>query len=169
MRTGVRTTGAAARTGAAIISARIIIATNAMRLCNGASTFFRGAAENHLSLTPKCRYIRSDTTNASYFSGSLGASMQRAFRLALLATASRLVQTGAYAQGAPSNAFNLGQIEQVTITGSPFARSISESVVTNEETFKFNALTVDRAIDLAAGVASGTTGGPRNEKLYFVR
>lgn len=89
--------------------------------------------------------------------------------MALLATASTLVQTGAQAQTAPSDVFNLGQIEQVTITGSPFAGAISESVVTNEETFKFNALTVDRAINLTTGAASGTTGGPRNEKLYFIR
>jgi iron complex outermembrane receptor protein len=95
--------------------------------------------------------------------------MLREFRLALLATASALAHTAAHAQTAPNDVFNLGQIEQVTITGSPFGQAISESVVTNEQTFKFNALTVDRAINLATGAASGTTGGPRNEKLYFVR
>src|ERR1044072_7808037 len=95
--------------------------------------------------------------------------MLRELRLALLATASALTHSAAQAQTAPSDVFNLGQIEQVTITGSPFAQSISESVVTNEDTFKFNALTVDRAINLATGAASGTTGGPRNEKLYFIR
>src|SRR5215831_14473490 len=68
-----------------------------------------------------------------------------------------------------NNVFDLGQIEQVTITASPLSQSISRSVVTGEETFKFNALTVDRAIDLAAGAESGSTGGPRNERLYFVR
>jgi iron complex outermembrane receptor protein len=41
--------------------------------------------------------------------------------------------------------------------------------VSAEEAFKFNALTVDRALDLVTGVASGTTGGPRNEKLFFIR
>ena len=70
---------------------------------------------------------------------------------------------------AQSNVFDLGEIEQVTITASPFSQAISRSVVTGEETFKFNALTLDRAVDLAAGVQSGSTGGPRNERLFFVR
>jgi iron complex outermembrane receptor protein len=69
----------------------------------------------------------------------------------------------------PSNIFDLGQIEQVTITASPLSQAISRSVVTGEETFKFNALTLDRALDLAAGVQSGSTGGPRNERLFFIR
>jgi iron complex outermembrane receptor protein len=73
------------------------------------------------------------------------------------------------AMTAQNNVFDLGQIEQVTITASPLSQAISRSVVTGEETFKFNALTVDRAVDLAAGVQSGSTGGPRNERLFFVR
>ena len=42
-----------------------------------------------------------------------------------------------------SDVFNLGQIEQVTITGSPFAATISEATVSNAEAYKFNAQTVD--------------------------
>src|ERR1700704_702704 len=91
-----------------------------------------------------------------------------------MAAASTLVQSPAHAQGAagssPDNSiFNLGQIEQVTITGSLFSQAISQSTVSAEEAFKFNALTVDRAIDLVTGTASGTTGGPRNERLFFIR
>src|SRR5258708_3877921 len=91
-----------------------------------------------------------------------------------MATASTLVQTAAHAQGTatpgPDNTvFNLGQIEQVTITGSLFSQAISQSTVSSEEAFKFNALTVDRALDLVTGAASGTTGGPRNERLFFIR
>jgi iron complex outermembrane receptor protein len=91
-----------------------------------------------------------------------------------MAAASTLVQSAAHAQGmassSPDNSiFNLGQIEQVTITGSLFSQAISQSTVSSEEAFKFNALTVDRALDLVTGAASGTTGGPRNERLFFIR
>lgn len=70
---------------------------------------------------------------------------------------------------APNDVFNLGQIEQVTITGSLFAATINEATVSNEEAYKYNALTVDQALDLVSGAASGATGGPRNERLFFVR
>ena len=85
-----------------------------------------------------------------------------------------LVQSSAHSQGAtvsgPNNGiFNLGQIEQVRVTASPMAATISESTVSAEEAFKFNALTVDHALDLVPGAASGTTGGPRNERLFFIR
>lgn len=68
-----------------------------------------------------------------------------------------------------SDVFNLGQLEQVTITGSPFAATINEATVSNEEAFKFNAVTVDQTLDLVSGAFSGSTGGPRNERLFFVR
>jgi iron complex outermembrane receptor protein len=69
----------------------------------------------------------------------------------------------------PADIFNLGQIETVTITGTPQSQAISESVINRDELYKFNALTVDRAIDLVPGAVSGTTGGPRNERLFFIR
>ena len=69
----------------------------------------------------------------------------------------------------PTDVFNLGQIETVTITGTPLSQAISESMVDAEEIYRFNALTVDRAIDLVPGAVSGTTGGPRNERLFFIR
>jgi iron complex outermembrane receptor protein len=87
-----------------------------------------------------------------------------------MATASTLVgMQVARSQTMANGIFDLGQIEQVRITASSMAASISESTVSAEETFKFNALTVDRALNLAAGTASGTTGGPRNEKIFFIR
>ena len=95
--------------------------------------------------------------------------MHRKYRAAVLAAASTLVYGKAQAQNAPGNVFDLGQIEQVRITASAMSRTISESTVSAEEIFKFNAPTVDRAIDLTTGTASGTTGGPRNEKLFFIR
>ena len=95
--------------------------------------------------------------------------MHRRYRVALMATASTLIGAGARAQTMPNGIFDLGQIEQVRITASPMAASISESTVSAEETFKFNALTVDRALNLVTGAASGTTGGPRNEKIFFIR
>ena len=69
----------------------------------------------------------------------------------------------------PTDVFGLGQIETVTITGTPLSQAISESTISAEEIYRFNALTVDRAIDLTAGAVSGTTGGPRNERLFFIR
>jgi hypothetical protein len=36
--------------------------------------------------------------------------------------------------------------------------AISQSTVSVKEAFKFNALTVDRALDLVTGAASETTG-----------
>src|SRR5258708_2100063 len=91
-----------------------------------------------------------------------------------MAAASTLAHSAAQAQGAAGSTvdnsiFNLGQIEQVRVTASPMAATISESTVSAEEAFKFNALTVDRALDLVPGAASGTTGGPRNERLFFIR
>lgn len=68
-----------------------------------------------------------------------------------------------------ANIFGLGQIEQVTITASPFAPVIGESTVEAEDIYKFNATTLDRAIDLVAGANASTTGGPRNERLFFIR
>ena len=53
----------------------------------------------------------------------------------------------------PANVFNLGQIETVTITGTPLSQAISESVIDREEIYRFNTLTVD----LAREVISGTT------------
>jgi len=95
--------------------------------------------------------------------------------VALLASGAALGQPGAMAaadatgSGADNSIFNLGRIEQVRITASPMAETISESTVSAEEAHKFNALTVDRALDLVTGAASGTTGGPRNERLFFIR
>ena len=80
-----------------------------------------------------------------------------------------MVAANAANPGPDNSVFNLGQIETVTITGSLFSQAISQSTVSAEEAFKFNALTVDRALDLVTGAASGTTGGPRNERLFFIR
>ena len=68
-----------------------------------------------------------------------------------------------------ANIFGLGQIEQVTITASPFAAVINESMIDAEDIYKFNATTLDRAIDLVPGANASTTGGPRNERLFFIR
>jgi iron complex outermembrane receptor protein len=95
--------------------------------------------------------------------------MQRKYRVALMATASTLIHASAQAQNTQASIFDLGQIEQVRVSASPMAAAISESTVSSEEAYKFNALTVDRALDLVTGAASGTTGGPRNERLFFIR
>jgi iron complex outermembrane receptor protein len=96
------------------------------------------------------------------------------FLALLMSNAALAGENATVAANAPSvdmsgGIFNLGQIEQVTITGSLFQPAISQSTISNEEAFKFNALTVDRALDLVPGASSGTTGGPRNERLFFVR
>jgi iron complex outermembrane recepter protein len=101
------------------------------------------------------------------------------FHRALLGTASALAfvagsaaEAGQSAPGAAdanSGVFGLGQIEQVRITASPYSRSVSESRINRDDIYRFNALTLDRALDLAPGVVSGQTGGSRNEKLFFIR
>jgi iron complex outermembrane receptor protein len=93
--------------------------------------------------------------------------LKKLYGAALLAGVWTIAQ--AQAQNRQQGVFDLGQIEQVTVTASPFSQAISESTVSAEEAFKFNALTVDRALDLVTGAASGTTGGPRNERLFFIR
>jgi len=65
--------------------------------------------------------------------------------------------------------FGLGQIETVRITGVAGSQAVGESRITKEDIYKFNAMTVDRALDLTTGVQSGSTGGARNERLFFVR
>ncbi|HEX3485654.1 MAG TPA: TonB-dependent receptor plug domain-containing protein, partial [Micropepsaceae bacterium] len=95
--------------------------------------------------------------------------MRKRCRVALLVTASTLIYGAAHGQNSQGNIFGLGQIEQVRVTASPMAATIGESAISSEEAYKFNALTVDRALDLVTGAASGTTGGPRNERLFFIR
>jgi iron complex outermembrane receptor protein len=70
---------------------------------------------------------------------------------------------------ADQSVFGLGQIETVRVTGMTGSQAVSESVVNRDDIYKFNALTLDRALDLSTGVVSGQTGGPRNEKLFFIR
>src|SRR5688572_13347001 len=92
--------------------------------------------------------------------------------LALLsAGAARAAESDMVAAADPnaSGVFGLGQIEQVTITASPLSQAVSEVTVSAEDIYKFNALTLDRALDLVPGAASGTTGGARNERLFFIR
>ena len=89
---------------------------------------------------------------------------------ALIAAAPALAGEAMVAAGQmPTDIFNLGQIETVTITGTPLSQAISESTVSAEEIYRFNALTVDRAIDLVPGAVSSTTGGARNERIFFIR
>jgi iron complex outermembrane receptor protein len=100
--------------------------------------------------------------------------------LALLAASSALAGENDMAAASAGNmvaansatdtsVFGLGQIEQVTITGSPVSQAVSESKISKEDIYTFNALTVTRALDLTTGVETGATGGPRNEQLFFVR
>ncbi len=88
---------------------------------------------------------------------------------AALGQQSPMLAANTASSGPDNSVFNLGQIEQVTVNASPTSDAISQSTVSSDEAYKFNALTVDRAIDLATGAASGSTGGPRNERLFFVR
>ncbi len=67
-------------------------------------------------------------------------------------------------------AFNLGRIEQVTVTGTgSTAAAIGETRIDNDQITAFNALTLDKALDMVPGVSTSITGGTRNEQLFFVR
>jgi iron complex outermembrane recepter protein len=87
--------------------------------------------------------------------------------LALLAAA-----PPAAAQDQPASSgsvFGLGRIEQVTVTGKADAPAIGESKVDAEHIYSFNALTLDKVLDMVPGVSTSTTGGTRNEQMFFVR
>lgn len=65
--------------------------------------------------------------------------------------------------------FNLGRIEQITVAGTAAAAAIGETKIGNDQITAFNALTLDKVLDQVPGVSTSTTGGTRNEQLFFVR
>jgi len=87
--------------------------------------------------------------------------------LALLAA---ILPAAAQSQPAASDSvFGLGRIEQVTVTGTATAPAIGESTVETGQIVAFDALTLDKVLDMVPGVSTSTTGGTRNEQLFFVR
>src|SRR5215471_15338118 len=105
---------------------------------------------------------------AAYFRNSV-ALLALLMGSSAVAGESTMVAANTENPAADNSVFDLGRIETVTITGSPLTNAINESKVTADDIYKFNALTVDRAIDLVPGAVSGSTGGPRNERLFFIR
>lgn len=65
--------------------------------------------------------------------------------------------------------FSLGQIETVTVSGTQEADKIASSTITADKIYKYAAGTLDQALEYTPGVSIGTTGGTRNEKLFFIR
>ncbi len=96
----------------------------------------------------------------------LRMSLKNTVSLALLLTA-----PGALAAetAAGDDAFALGKIEQVTVTGTRSAQPVGESAVASDDLYTFSAITLDKALELVPGVSISTTGGTRNEKLFYVR
>lgn len=84
--------------------------------------------------------------------------------LALVAAGPAMAQTSG-----PEGTFNLGRIEQVTVTGVAGTPAIGETTIANDQITAFNALTLDKVLDQVAGVSTSITGGTRNEQLFFVR
>lgn len=65
--------------------------------------------------------------------------------------------------------FGLGRIEQVTVTGTRGDTAIGETTVDKDQLYQYGATTLDKALELVPGVSTSTTGGTRNEKLFFIR
>jgi len=88
----------------------------------------------------------------------------------LLATTMLMATAPARAEStedAVGNAFSLGQI---VVTGARTdGVEIGGSTLGSEAIYIFNRPTLDEAANLIPGVASGNSGGSRNERLIFVR
>ncbi|MGB8600896.1 MAG: Plug domain-containing protein, partial [Rhizomicrobium sp.] len=65
--------------------------------------------------------------------------------------------------------FGLGRIEQVTVTGTRDSAAIGETTVGKDQLYQYGATTLDKALELVPGVSTSTTGGTRNEKLFYIR
>ncbi|WP_051955943.1 TonB-dependent receptor plug domain-containing protein [Beijerinckia mobilis] len=67
--------------------------------------------------------------------------------------------------------FSLGEINiSASKSGSREQTSgYGGSVITNEDAWKFGRDTLDQAVTLAPGVSASNSGGPRNERLIYVR
>lgn len=63
--------------------------------------------------------------------------------------------------------FTLGQI--VVTAARPTGIEVSGETLTADAIYAFNRNTLDDAVNVMPGVAAANTGGPRNERLIFVR
>jgi iron complex outermembrane receptor protein len=74
------------------------------------------------------------------------------------------------AQADEQGVFKLGEINVTAAKDShDRASSYGASVISNAEMFKFSRDTLDQAVTLAPGVSNSNSGGPRNEKLIYIR
>ena len=89
---------------------------------------------------------------------------------ALLLSAALPVTALAQQQPAPApavGAFGLGEI--VVTAQAPSPLTVGTSTLNADTIYTFDRTTLDDALNLVAGAASGSTGGTRNERLIFVR
>ena len=87
--------------------------------------------------------------------------------LALMAATTAAMAQDQQAKG--EGVFSLGRIEQVTVTGTSAAPAIGETKIEADQLYTFNAITLDKALDMVPGVSTSITGGTRNEQLFYVR
>ncbi|ARR55674.1 TonB-dependent receptor [Rhizorhabdus wittichii DC-6] len=88
----------------------------------------------------------------------------------LLATAAVAAMAPAHAETAGDSADNAFSLGQIIVTGvRPAGVEVGGSTLTSEAIYAFNRPTLDEAANLIPGVASGNSGGSRNERLVFVR
>ncbi|GAA0526695.1 iron complex outermembrane receptor protein [Rhizomicrobium palustre] len=90
-------------------------------------------------------------------------------RFGMSSSALALLAIAAPALGQSEGVFSLGRIEQVTVTGAASTPAIGETKLENDQLTAFNALTLDKALEMVPGVSTSITGGTRNEQLFFVR
>ena len=88
----------------------------------------------------------------------------------LLATAAVAATAPAHADTAGDSAGNAFSLGQIIVTGTrPAGVEVGGSTLTSEAIYAFNRTMLDEAANLIPGVASGNSGGSRNERLVFVR
>ncbi|MBN8528218.1 MAG: TonB-dependent receptor [Caulobacterales bacterium] len=67
----------------------------------------------------------------------------------------------------PDDVYELGEL---TVTArNRQGERVGGEIIRGEDLRRFDRVSVDQALDLVAGAASGATGGSRNERLVFIR
>ncbi|WP_244395901.1 TonB-dependent receptor plug domain-containing protein [Beijerinckia indica] len=81
-----------------------------------------------------------------------------------------LLLTGSPLSAEEAGVFTLGEINISSAKNSKDQTSgYGGSVISNEDAWKFARDTLDQAVTLAPGVTASNSGGPRNERLIYVR
>lgn len=96
--------------------------------------------------------------------------MSQSYRFSGLCLVALMAAGGAQAQTAPALPSDVYDLGELAITAhNRRGQPVGGAAVSGENLRRFDRASVDQALDLVAGAASGSTGGSRNERLVFVR